>query len=408
MSMVTSSLDHLRALVFSDPNPASSPHLAALLHAESQVAKSIAGGDALPRGDVLRGVDPLRGANLDSILWETAATAQPAAGRSDIPARGDLQVTARLRMAQVPSSVVHLLEAGEQPLVTLTVQNHRTEPARVRLRAVVEGYSAHAIDTVVVAAGGSSDIHLLPTFFPERLAAIREICRATLHLCIDDLDGKTEQERTVPIWLLPRSSALLYVADPATGQRRDLTRYLGAYVTPNAPGVLDLLRRAASQIPGGAVASYQVDAQGVQAQVAAVYNTLRDVGLTYVNSVLYAGVVPGVLGQRIRLPRESLEQRSANCIDGVVLLASVLEAASLNPAVVLVPGHALLAWETGEGSNEWDYLETTLLGSAGFDSAWESGRSLAEKYEALGRSKAQAFRRLSLRALRDQRIWPME
>ncbi len=400
-----SSLDHLRALVFNDPNPAQSPHLAALLRAESQVAKSIgeSGG-----GSLLRSYLPAQPGATQGILWETAASDRSTTLRTPSAPSPELQVTVRLRMEHVPTSVVHLMDASSQPLVTMSIQNHRQQPARVRLRAQVEGYSAQAVETVAVEPAGKQEVGLLPTFFPDRTATFSDICRATLHLSIDDLDGKTEQERTVPIWLLPRSSAILYVQDPTTKTRNDLTPYLAAFVTPNAPSVLELLRQAASHIPSGMVASYQVGVQGVQAQVEALYNTLRDAGLTYVNSVLYSGAVPGVLGQRIRLPRESLAQRSANCIDGVVLFASLLESASLNPAVVLVPGHALLGWETGEGSDEWDFLETTLLGSAGFDSALQSGRSLAESYRAVAASQPEKFRLLSLRELRTQRIWPME
>ena len=443
-------VDRLRALVFDHANPAESPHLQALLQAEADGARlwqeSVNGPD---RG--LAYAASLR----SGILWRTGAASPGPTLRSLPVPGGGLQVTVRLRMAHVPTSIVHLLDPAEQPLVSLQIQSVRSAPTRLRLRSVVEGYSAHAIDTVLVppaaaygmpdpsavrepglrdgiardgadvalpAGGGRSatvapgplsdsarqEVHQLPTFFPERIAGLTEICRATLHVCIDDLDGKLEHERTFPIWLLPRSSALLYVPDPATGTPQDLTKYLAAYVTPNAPGIADLLRRAAGQVAGGSVAGYQAGAQGVQEQVAALYKTLRDAGLTYVNSVLLSGVIPGVLAQRIRLPRESLTQRSANCIDGVVLLASLLEAASLNPALVLLPGHALLGWETAEGSGTWDYLETSLLSTAPFERAQAHGRQLAQAYREVAKSHPQKFRLLPVRALREQGIWPME
>ncbi len=69
------------------------------------------------------------------------------------------------------------------------------------------------------------------------------------------------------------------------------------------------------------------------------------------------------------LPRESLEDKQANCIDGAVLFATLLEAASLNPALVIVPGHAFVAWETWSGSNVWNYLETTMIGTHSFQEA---------------------------------------
>ncbi|HNN91728.1 MAG TPA: hypothetical protein PKI03_05650 [Pseudomonadota bacterium] len=413
-------LDRLRALVFDSPDPAASPYFDALLAAEARAAAA----EAAESEASLESAPRVRG-----VVWQSGGESKGPVTRGLRGARPQLATTVRLRMEHVPTSVVHLLDPVESPLLSVRLRNSRSEPARVRITTYVEGYSAQAIDTLDVPPDGEGvergapspasaqepgvEVHHLPTFFPERLATITEICRATLQLRIEELDGPGDRERillhrTFAIWLLPRTSALLFVPDPATGTKRDLTRYLAAWVTPNAPGIPDLLRRAASHVPGGSVASYQTDAPGVQAQVAAIYKALREASLTYVNSVLYFGVVPGVVGQRVRLPREALAVRSANCIDGVVLLASLLEAASLHPALVLVPGHAFLAWETRERSDDWDYLETTLLGSEPFERAQAQGRTLAKKYQALLPDNPKAFSRLPLRLLRAQGIWPME
>lgn len=390
--------ERLRAAVFASPRPAESPLLKKLLAAEATMAApaatpGLAGG----------------------VLWRTATTPTPTPAPAQShrgPAMGPdttgLTVTVLLRMAHLPTSIVHLLEAGQHPLVSLRVHNGRTTPARLRLTSFVEGYSAHAVDTVEIAPGQQAEISHLPTFFPDRLASLSEVCRASLHIQIDDLDGKLEQERTFPIWMLARTSALLHVPDPATGLPRDLMPYLAAWVTPSVPAVFALLRQAAASLTDGTVASYQMDAAGVQAQVKAIYDALKGAGITYVNSVLCFGAIPGVLAQRIRLPTESLTQRSANCMDGTVLLASVLEAASLHPALVLIPGHAFLGWETSEGSGQWDYLETTLLGSQDFAQAQAEGRALAAMYEDQAILRPAMFSRLSLRALRARGIWPME
>ena len=87
------------------------------------------------------------------------------------------------------------------------------------------------------------------------------------------------------------------------------------------------------------------------------------------DSVIDFGTRPGQITPRTRLPRESLRHKSTNCIDGTVLMASLLEAASLQPAIVLVPGHAFVAWETWDGTDEWDYLETTMIASHDFEEA---------------------------------------
>ena len=90
-------------------------------------------------------------------------------------------------------------------------------------------------------------------------------------------------------------------------------------------------------------------------------------------------------------------------------MASLLEAASLQPAIVLVPGHAFVAWETWEGTDEWDYLETTMIASHDFEAARR--RALARRTllgEDLPSDDGPLLRILKLNELRTQGIWPME
>jgi hypothetical protein len=111
------------------------------------------------------------------------------------------------------------------------------------------------------------------------------------------------------------------------------------------------------------------------------------------------------------LPRESLADREANCIDGTVLVASLLEAMSMSPAIVIVPGHAFVGWETSPGSGEWRHLETTMIGTAPFEEACLSGERTAERYRDLRDRTGDPlrFRLWPLRTLRsEERITPME
>ena len=150
---------------------------------------------------------------------------------------------------------------------------------------------------------------------------------------------------------------------------------------------------------------YQGDPDLVPAQVASLYQSLREAEIVYVNSVIDYGAPAGTMTQRARLPRESLAQRSANCIDGTLLLASLIEGSSLNPAIVLVPGHAFLGWEKWFGSDEWQFVETTMIGSAEFDAACTSGQRLFEQFEKFSRDKIKLH---SLQELRTRGVWPME
>lgn len=322
-----------------------------------------------------------------------------------------IDVEVLLRQSHVPTGIVHLLEEEETPLVTFRVRYLGDEYVRLRLISCVEGYSAQAVDTLELHYDEQAEVSHLPTFFPRRIRPLTEMTRATLHIRIRNLDGAIEQHSTFPIWLLARTSAYLGVEDPATGEWIDFAPYLAAWVTPNRPEIMALLRRAAELHPKRQIVGYQVDARGVEAQVRAIFQALKAAEITYVNSVLAFGATGGIDMQRVRLPRESLEQRSANCIDGTLLMASLLEAASLNPAVVLVPGHAFLAWETQRGNGNWDYLETTMIGTYKFRAAQRSGRDQAARQKALAERTQddRYFRRLSVADLRVRKgVTPME
>jgi hypothetical protein len=158
-------------------------------------------------------------------------------------------------------------------------------------------------------------------------------------------------------------------------------------------------------MPRRQIWGYQGTPEAVTPQVAALYQSLREAEIVYVNSMIDYGAAPGTFTQRTRLPRESLALRSANCIDGTVLMASLLEGASLSPAIVLVPGHAFLAWETWRNSNEWRYLETTLIGTADFDAACQAGQ---RQYKMHREQNQSLVRPLPLHELRAAGIWPME
>jgi hypothetical protein len=287
-----------------------------------------------------------------------------------------LQADVQLRMERVPTSIVHLLDPDDRPLTTTQVRNTSAKTRRMRLTSSVEGYSASAVTTVEVPRGATATVHQLPTFFPDRLRQVRELARATLHVTVDDLDGSQETHTTSRLWLLARDTACLRVTDPAGGTQVDLSRYLAAWVTPHEEAVLRALRDSADHHPDKMIAGYQGDATYVDAQIEAMYAALKASGITYINSVICFGQAQGESMQRVRLPRESLTARSANCIDGTVLFASLAEAASLNPGIAIVPGHAFLAWQPERGGR-WDYLETTMIASHGFDQARATGRKLA-------------------------------
>lgn len=322
-----------------------------------------------------------------------------------------LVATVRLKLAQVPTGIYHLLDNIDHPLVTCDVQNTSNKTRRVRITSYIEGYSAQAVDTFEIEPNRQATIYHLPTLFPERIRDLNELTRAMLNTLVEDLDGKVELHKSEPLWLLARNSAPLYVRDPVTAAWNDLTRYLGAFVTPNAPSIMKFLRKAAARHPQKQLFGYQED-RDVETQVRAIYDALqKDANITYVNSTVNFNPEQSARTQRVRLPRQSLEEQQANCIDGALLFASLLEAASLNPALVLIPGHAFVAWETAKQSGQWEYLETTKLCDGTFEEAHTLGVQKATTFAALAEKtqNPMAFVRWSLRKLRTQyNITPLE
>lgn len=387
----------LRQQFYAQPDPSQSP-------------KKL--GEALQQAEEkLHGLETERRAKEQvkgrGVLLDTGGEGEKPGGIMLGPDTTDIDAQALLRMSHVPAGIIHLLQAERTPLVTFRINYTGDEYVRLRLISFVERYSAQAVDTIELFPDQSAEINQLPTFFPDRIQSVTELTRATLHIRIDDLDGNTEQQSSFPIWLLARTSAYNGVEDPSTGRWVDLSLYYGAWVTPNAPEVMRVLRRAADLHPRREIVGYNVGPEGVKEQVKAIFNALKAEDIVYIHSVLSFGATRGEYMQRVRLPRESIENKSANCIDGTVLMASVLEAASLNPGIVLVPGHALVAWETQDGNGQWEYLETTMIGSHDFEAAHKSGQTQKAFFDKV--KDPSYFQLLSLPDLRARHgITPME
>jgi hypothetical protein len=377
----------LRAIVFSRPDPSNNLDLLRQL-AEAEQALQVARKPA-----------PSTPVDAPS----TAPHGRPLGSETT-----GLRVAPTVNMHPLPTGIYHLLDPDVDPLLTVVVSNvsNDRKPRRVCVKASIEGLSAESVRTEEIDRGKDVILKLLPTLFPERARAITEVQRATLHLQVEDLDGKTERHETFPLVCLARNCSFNAVSRPGTGELVDLSHYYGAWVTPYAEPVQDLIRRAASLCEARAIRGYVCRGRhSVTEQVKALYAALREAEITYVHSVIDYGAGPGHQTQRTRLPRESLTGKRANCMDGSVLFASLLEGASLNAALAVMPGHALVAWEIWNGLGEWRWLETTLIGSADFEAACRSGQQLFDEYKA---GSPSLLRMHALADLRARGIWPME
>ncbi|MCB0044328.1 MAG: hypothetical protein KDD92_02740 [Caldilineaceae bacterium] len=350
----------------------------------------------------------------------------------------EVSIEYTINLPRVPTSVYNLLDVTEEPL--LYCEFTRTDGAafggatfgssarrdgsrrtfmndssrRYRVRSFIQHFSSDAVNIVTLEPGETVTVRQLPTLLPDRVAQINELTRATLHIIIerqkaaDSPEWLLETHVTEPIWLLAKTSAPQASLDPRTGKWTDLTRYMGAFVTPNTPAVIGFLRTVADGHPDKQLSGYQGD---VRSQVEAIYTALRQSGMIYVNSVMDFNPGRRAQSQRVRLPSESLSQRMANCIDGVVLMASLIQGISVNPCIVVLPRHALVGWETGPQSDTWEYVETTMLATHDFETAVKVGNSRVATHQKRFEDTGDPawYRRWSLRDLRTiYGIMPLE
>ena len=125
-----------------------------------------------------------------------------------------------------------------------------------------------------------------------------------------------------------------------------LPEMLSAFVMPNLPGLVPIIKSAAQTLEkwtgNSSLNEYQSqNADRVKKQMAAIYAAITEKKITYCT-------VPasfGGSGQRIRLSDAVLATQMGNCLDMSLLYASCLEAIGLHPLLILINGHAFVgAW----------------------------------------------------------------
>lgn len=167
---------------------------------------------------------------------------------------------------------------------------------------------------------------------------------------------------------------------------------IGAWVTPNDPAVLELVKKASMHLKDQgagapeAMSGYQnATAQQVMSQVNALYDTLRlDYHMRYVQaSIPYTASNNGnAATQNIKLPAEVLKLRRGMCVEMTTLMAAAVESIGLEPRIVIIPGHAFLGVALDEDEQQiayWDVVE--LNNNVAADSAHIAAEALYSKHQ---------------------------
>ncbi|MGD9582767.1 MAG: hypothetical protein AB7V26_03720 [Lysobacterales bacterium] len=176
------------------------------------------------------------------------------------------------------------------------------------------------------------------------------------------VDQQAEQSQSIRVRLRSINDVPYFIASKRAPS--DLSWMFAGYVDEDHPRVAAIIKQA---LAGGVVKRFdgyqQRKPQAVLMQVFAIWNLLQKHGIQYSSITRTGNAGSEVYAQHVRSLDQSWLNNQANCVDGSVLLASVLRKLDLNPALILMPGHMLLGFELSPGGDR-AYLETTLLDAA--------------------------------------------
>lgn len=258
----------------------------------------------------------------------------------------------------------------------VTITNTNPAPVRLKILSEVQGFTDQSIDTVTIAGNDVLEVRQNPRLISTKIENLNVQQPAQFHLRVTALRQGEEKillEETGETLVFARRDFPWGIPGMTEAEAFEL---LAAMVTPNDPKVEELLRYAADYTESGQMwggySGAEDDSDGdVWERLEAIWKAADEVfDLTYVSTlVTYA---PGDI-QRIRLPRETLEQRAGNCIDLSLLFASAAEAIRLEAAIIGVPGHAYIGIRTDPVNDRYYFIETTLIGQTSFERAVEIG-----------------------------------
>jgi hypothetical protein len=245
------------------------------------------------------------------------------------------------------------------PLAILTISNTSKEPLLQLVSLEIPGWSQKQEFTLAIGPQETRTIQLNPALLPDAFA-LEEVQRASMSLRVTDINTGTTfaQNRSVLI----HSGSDLY-----WGKQFANAQIVARWVTPHDPSVLQLVADARRYVHNGRLNGYNAAAnpdalkRQVTGQAKAVFTALKQSRLSYVTSIFTFGEQGSGWAQRIRLPRETLSLRSANCIDVSIAFASAMENLGLSPVIVIVPGHAFTGVRLGPNSSDILYIDLTVL-----------------------------------------------
>lgn len=179
-------------------------------------------------------------------------------------------------------------------------------------------------------------------------------------------DGEYLGYKMEVVWVRSVNDAVFWGQDHY-GNEFNFEFIFAAYVNENDPSLDPILGQILDEGIVNSWIGYQGTVDNTLDQVFALWYHFQKKGFKYSSITTQSGSENMSAGQTVRFIKDAINTAQANCIDGTVLFASFLYKIGLNVSIVVVPGHAYLAFD-GDGSGTEKYaLETTMMGDVNIE-----------------------------------------
>lgn len=286
-----------------------------------------------------------------------------------------------------------LLQMGQ---VMLT--NSSSQAKEVLVKLSFTGYSEPARQKVTLSPSESKVIELTPSFDFAKIYDITSSAPASVEVEVTTIDGtlldfasesvKIPSVNVVP-WQIKSNEEVV-----------SLFPFVTTLVTPEDRDheIQKLITEAGKLLPEMSISGYTSDPQHTVRIAYAIFMALNRRGMIYTN------VTGGYFNssQNVKLPAQSLQTGSANCIDGALVFASAFEAIGFEPVIYIIPGHAFVGIRLQPGGDVLP-IETTVVSGGDFEAAVNIATASVEMHKG----KSALYYELDVKQLRRLGLTPV-
>jgi tetratricopeptide (TPR) repeat protein len=179
------------------------------------------------------------------------------------------------------------------------------------------------------------------------------------------INGELVEKRTVVVRIRSINEAVFSYRFLDNDNWGNTSELFAAYVNEDHEWIDQLLKEALDTRLVDAFSGYQGGQKEVERQIFAIWFILQRRGFKYSSITDTSSTANMVNSQYVRLFEESIKVAQANCVDGSVLIASILKKIGIKVGLVLIPGHCFLYFDMDGKGDYWGF-ETTVIGAIDF------------------------------------------